>query len=275
MPEIKSESLSVLPGCENLAALKHFDPRVFQFLGKNEQEVCNFILMLALIYNDFKDLSWAYVHMDKCKPPTTPQATPHIGQYAGMNLHLTKLFHSLLFEFTKLIKNSSDVLNHQLFAKILQQIHKENKKNWNRLVAFAKGEADKNDAELYEISLLIRNNLAFHYYQPKFLSSGYNYFFSKKDAPIRQSAFISYGTTLEATRFYFADAAVQGCFEQNISKEKAGRLNLTLKDISGQINEALHNIITTFIQQRFFQLQKEFPNEKDKFGFFPSTGEFK
>ena len=257
MPEIKSKNLSILPGCENLAPLKYFDPKAFQALDKDEQAVCNFILMLALIYNDFKDLSWAYVHMEKCKPPMIPlpTPTPYIGQYTGMNLHLTKLFHSLLFAFAELIKNNLDVLNHQLFAEILKQIHKDNKSNWNRLVSFSKGETDENDAELYEISRLIRHNLAFHYHQPKFLSGGYNHFFSKKDTPTNQNAFISYGASLEATRFYFADAAVQGCFEQNISKEKAGRLNPTLKDISGKINETLHNIITSFIQLRLIQLK--------------------
>jgi len=271
MPEIKSENLSMLPGCENLAPLKYFDSKVFQPLDKNEQKVCNFILMLALVYNDFKDLSWAYVQMNKCGPSTTPlpTPTPHVGQYAGVNLHLTKLFHALLFAFAELVKNNSDVLNHQLFSKTLEQINKENKNHWGRLVAFAKGEADRNDEELHETSLLIRHNLAFHYHQPKFLSAGYNHFFSKKDNPTNQSAFISDGTTLEETRFYFADAAVQGCFEQNISKEKASRLNPALRDISRKINETLHNIIMTFIQQRFFQLQREFPNEKDKFGFFP------
>jgi len=250
------ENNKKLPGYENLAKLQYFTPKVFISDNKEEQEVCNFILMLALIYNDFKDLLWAYFYMEKCKPPTISQPTSYIGQYGGINLHLTKLFHSLIFEFSKLIQENCVVFSHPLFIKTIQQIQKENKNNWNRLVSFAKGEEiNKNDKELYKISCLIRNNIGFHYYQPKFLYSGYIHFFSKKDNPTNQNAFISNGVSLESSRFYFADAAVQGCFERIISKEDAKMLSLTFKDIGEKIGKTLHNIIISFIQLRLIELK--------------------
>jgi hypothetical protein len=245
-----------LPGYEKLAKLQYFTPNVFILNNKKEQEVCNFILMLSLIYNDFKDLLWAYFYMEKCKLPTISHPTSYSGQYGGINWHITRLFHSLIFEFTKLIKENSTVLDHPLFIKTIQQIHKENKNNWNWLVSFAKGEnIDENDKKLHEISRLIRNTIAFHYYQPKFLYSGYECFFLKKDNPTNQNAFISNGVSLETTRFYFADAAVEGCFQRIISKEDVKILNRTLKDITEKIGKTLHNIIISFIQLRLIELK--------------------
>ena len=125
------------------------------------------------------------------------------------------------------------------------------------MVAYANGR-DNTLKELHEVSRLIRNNIAFHYYQPKFLAGGYHEFFSKKDIPANQNAFISRGTSLQSTRFYFADAAVEGCFEKYIGKEKAGRLRPELNKLSETLVQALYDIITGFIQIRLIQLKDGF-----------------
>jgi hypothetical protein len=252
---LEEEDKPLLPGCENIDVPLPFNTKVFQTSEKSEQEVCDFVLMLALIYNDFKDLSWAYVQMSKCKSPTSDTPNSYQGQYAGIKFHLTKTFHSLIFEFAGLIRKNPDVINHPLFVKTLKKIGKENKNDWTNLLSFARGEADEELTELYEVSCLIRNNISSHYHQPKFLSMGYNYYFSKKDTPSNSHAFVSAGESLEATRFYFADAAIQGCFEKNISREKANKLNLTLKNVSEKINKSLNNIITSFIKLRLDQLK--------------------
>jgi hypothetical protein len=45
-----------LPGFDTLARLQTFDPNAFIANDKQEQKVCDFILALALIFNDLKDM---------------------------------------------------------------------------------------------------------------------------------------------------------------------------------------------------------------------------
>lgn len=103
-----------LPGSEKLAHLDCFDPKAFQSDDAGEQEVCDFVLMLAVVYNDFKDLLWAIDHLKKCDP-SDGEINPSNGELAGMRGHVTRQFHSLIFEFAKLLRTQELVLKHPLF----------------------------------------------------------------------------------------------------------------------------------------------------------------
>lgn len=244
-----------LPDCEKLAALQHFTPKVFQADAKDAQEVCNFVLMLALINNDFKDLLWSYSQLDKCRKDAPLPLTAYNGQYSGIRGHLTRLTHSLFFELAKLVQENTHILDHPLFLETIRKIHKQNKDNWDQLVGYATGSKGQALQELRDMSCLIRNNIAFHYYQPKFLAGGYQEFFDQNNKPENQNAFISRGNSLQSTRFYFADAAVEGCFERYIGKEKAGRLRPALNKLSEALVQALYDIVDSFTQLRLIQLK--------------------
>lgn len=255
--ESNESSMPELPGCENLASLECFNPKAFQSEDKNEQEVCNFVLMLSLINNDFKDLLWSFTQLNGCRINPQYPLTAYNGQYSGMKGHLTRLTHSLFSELAKLVKENQHVLDHPLFCETIKQINKANKGNWDQLVAYSNG-GDNALKELHDVSRLIRNNVAFHYYQPKFLAGGYEEFFSRVDRAENANAFISRGASLQSTRFYFADAAVEGCFEKYIGNEKAARLRPVLNKLSETLVQALYDIITSFIQLRLIHLKDGF-----------------
>lgn len=252
------KALPDLPGCEKLASLQYFTPKAFHIDDKGAQEVCNFVLMLALINNDFKDLLWAYNQMEGCRRNDSLPLTAYNGQYAGIKGHLTRLTHSLFFELAKLIQENPQALNHTLFIETIKKVHKKNKEHWDQLVSYATSNKDQSLKELRDMSCLIRNNIAFHYYQPKFLAGGYQEFFSQNSNPANQNAFISRGNSLQSTRFYFADAAVEGCFEKYIGKEKAGKLRPALNHLSESLVQALWDIVDSFIQLRLIQLKDGF-----------------
>jgi hypothetical protein len=54
--------------CAQLAPLETFDPAVFEPSGDVSQEMCDFVLALALIYNDCKDLVYANLALVDARP---------------------------------------------------------------------------------------------------------------------------------------------------------------------------------------------------------------
>ena len=75
-------------------------------------------------------------------------------------------------------------------------------------VALEQGASD----EMFMKTLVkIRDNISFHYKQPKKLVEGYRrHFFESKLHAANAHAYVSLGNTMGHTRFFFADAAVSG-----------------------------------------------------------------
>ncbi len=57
--------------CEMLAAPETFEPEAFRGNEKVPQAVCNFVLVLALIYNDCKDAIYAHIALDASRGDRT------------------------------------------------------------------------------------------------------------------------------------------------------------------------------------------------------------
>ena len=240
----KEKTPCILPDF-NLAKLQCFDAQAFVSDDKDEQEVCNFILMLALAHNDFKDIFWALRQINKIHPKKT-RVTTYCGQIGGMYSHLMKLSIAHLCELANSIKNNIDVLNKPLFKKVLSYVKGENIEYWSSLVGFAQGESD---TELKRILIRIRGNITFHYH-PKEIASGYKSFMD--DETINKdfrNPYISRGNNWLESRFYFADAAVQGSISKLKTDYKLDMLD-DVKKIIDRMNIALYHIVERFCQIR-------------------------
>src|ERR1700676_1164301 len=81
---------------KKLPAFETFDAGVF--IGSQEwpQPLCDFILTLALIYNDFADIDMGMTLLNGVLPKHPNIATREVGYHRGVGLHLMKLFAGLL-----------------------------------------------------------------------------------------------------------------------------------------------------------------------------------
>jgi len=94
--------------------LEYCDPALFRSRDEDEQKVCNFVLALALAFNDLRDLWWAQAN--QMTIPSVDQArSKHFGLQAGMRMRLLRLYYSNLHEVLKLIREHPKVLSHPLF----------------------------------------------------------------------------------------------------------------------------------------------------------------
>jgi len=234
----------------DLAPLESFDPAAFIGNDTVSQDVCNFVLTLALIFNDLKDLIFAQVTLQSQKPDGPFKISRRWGEYNGIDQHLWKLMVGLFHEVVQLVRDSEDVIADPFFQSVIQGLRRKEKDIWLSLVdaARAKGPGEN------RFALLIRNKVVFHY-EPKEIYRGYKTFFAS-DVPAARRAFLSRGNDMEHTRLFFADAAVTG-YLMSRGEGKLEELMTNVITSVTELNFMLTGIVDTFIQKRRFAYRKE------------------
>lgn len=239
---------NTLPGFDKLALLETFDPHAFLSNDEKEQKVCKFVLALALIYNDFKNLSWGHKYLRETEPQDR-NITAYNGQYGGFEIHVIRLLYSLLRELFKLIENNSESLKHPLFIKIEKQLSKEVKKYWQSLVDFSIKKCTQNK-KLKELFERVRNKIGYHP-DAEEIFTGYKSFFFNENNNIKMDAYISRGYSLEESRFYFADAGIQKYLEDIIGEDRENFFN-EVNEVCWKVSNVLYEIVTKFVNARGF-----------------------
>lgn len=230
-----------------LAKLQHFDPAAFVSEDKDTQKLCDFILTLALIYNDFCDLLFIFdLHLKNPPAPDYPKVSTERGHYIGMQLHIMRLIYSLFRETIHLIRGRKEIVDSPAFQEVYRSLSKEDKACWSALVTAANEETGE-ATEFNRFLEAIRSKLTFHYRDISHISSGYQRHFFKDDGKKIQDAFISRGLSMSEERFYFADAAIENAMK--VWREgKEDEFQKQTKEYSQNIGAAIRAVVTNFIQ---------------------------
>jgi hypothetical protein len=185
------------------------------FVGQSmDEKVSEVLLSMAVFFNDLRDLELLnkIILQDEDKIPK--KICKEFGQFNGIRLFIAKLYYAFIFEFIDLIKVNIGAISSDEFSKIISKLRKPVRNCWDEILF------EINKPSKFIITLeKLRHNTAFHYYKPKLLMRGYKKFFLEWE----NTPYLSQGTGIADTRFYFADAAIQGArniiLENNISKE--------------------------------------------------------
>jgi hypothetical protein len=223
-----------------LGELESFDPKVFSRDASCPQEVCDFVLALALAHNDVNDL---FLGLDLCRevlPSSAPNLrTKLVGVQHGISLHLARDLVGVLHELMALIADGP--CEHAYFESIVSQMPPPVRASWLSLREVSAGKS--RSGALSKFLVQFRNNLAFHY-NGKSLRLGFLERFVGRELPLA-----SRGNGLVNTRFYFSDAAV----EQRLlamGKEPFGQLLQGTGSIANRVAEALYFVVVGFINRR-------------------------
>jgi hypothetical protein len=234
--------------CERLAALETFDPAAFRGDATVPQQVCNFILALALIHNDCKDVMYSMVLLEHSKPASPPDRTRDWGAFFGMRNHIFRVMVGILHELFGLIQQSQDVLEHPYVAHLVRQLPPKAREAWQTVVDVGLGATPKSD--FGKTLLLVRNKVAFHY-DPKAIYQGYeHHFFGPRKSDDR--AFISRGLSVQESRFYFADAAAEDYLNVVTAEQYLEKVYAAIAEFLRPLNHSLMELVDRFIQRRGF-----------------------
>ena len=181
----------------------------------------------------------------------------YFGQWSGMNLQCTRLTASAVHELIGLLRKNSCLLEHKEIKQALKKSPNHASKYWNQLTSFAKTHSTETQGEGRILRSLdrIRNHATFHYHLKDKFMNGYSEW-RRKEGFASKSAYLSAGASMEQTRFYFADAAMQGALEKVLEEEKISYDDI-LKYVR-HINNSLRYIVTAYSERASErQLQKK------------------
>ena len=234
-----------------LAPLQTFDPNAF--VGNHEvpQNICSFVLALALVYNDCKNGMFSNLLLADFKPVGNPKTSRAWGAYSGIKFHYIRLHLGLLHELFKLIEENRDAIQHSFFNSVIKLLPRRARGSWHDLVAASLGRGTS--SPLGKTLLMVRNKVAFHY-DCKEIYRGYRKHFFRNGNMI-ESAFVSRGASMRRSRLYFADAAVGGYFQSQFDRRQVDEFMKRVADITGDLNRAIILIVDRFIQKRGYAYQ--------------------
>jgi len=217
--------------------------------AEGNDSLASFILALSVVFNDLKGLLLIRQAFASTKPPDG-EVSSHAGEWRGIEIQVQRYTIALVHELLALIHSFPDEARGETITEWMKSADPDTRRRWRNLVGVALDTKTQGDPAFTKVLLLIRNNVASHYYQPKTLVKGYRrHFFRLPKSGLNEVAYVSLGQNMEQTRFYYADAALQSAIA-NLSgslgeKEFARRM----RKIASDINETLRYLLANYLKR--------------------------
>jgi hypothetical protein len=230
---------------EELSALESLDSSAFSADATTSQQTCDFVLALALAYNDIRDVILLRGLLREVQPPDLSVRDQAVGLWSGFLTSLLRTEFATVHELLNLIAQNRQVVAEPIFVKLERQLPKAGRESWSALkdAAFSKPAADP----LTKALLLIRNKVGFHY-DTKEIRRGFVRAFGPASA---ERPLLSRGANMISTRFYFADSAVQEYIAYAVDQPLKDFI-VEQAEMLRRINRALHQVVTCFVTLRGF-----------------------
>lgn len=236
-----------------LAPLESFDPAAFRGDARVSQDVCNFVLALALAFNDCKDAIYTHTALAEVKPAEPPRKTKVWGALAGAQFHAFRAVASVIHEVCERIRAADGVLRDDFFRSVVRDLPAPSREAWEALVDVALQATPKDGLGKHLHRL--RNKVTFHY-DPAALFTGYaEHFLGDRKRDDR--AFLSRGDSMRGTRFFFADAAATGYARSVGGTDAAEELKGDLEDAVERVNYGLMVLVRMFVERRGCAYRRE------------------
>jgi hypothetical protein len=221
-----------------------FPPEAFVGDDRVPQDVCNFVLVLALVFNDLKDLILAHKLIQTIYPGEGPPNAAR-GQHGGLHVHFIRMLAGILNELAVVIQKNRKILTHPAFKALLKKTPAPARRLWENVVVNATATQAKGD-RFGRLIFFARQKVVFHYDLKEIGRSYRLRFLSTTLGP----PFISAGRNMAATRYYFADAAAE-MYMMDQADAKTGKEFFSLGwKVLPEIGHALREVVTAFVNAR-------------------------
>ena len=227
-----------------------FEPGVFVGDDIVPQPVCDFVLTLALVFNDFKDLMAAQ-QMMQVIAPGDGQPDAARGMYGGLHVHWVRLLAGVVHELTEVVAKNKSTIESAAFHSLIKKLPLSAGSMWANVVAAATSSGPRGD-RFGRLVYYTRTKVGFHY-DAKEVARGYRELFL---AAASGPPYISYGRNMAATRFYFADAAAEKYMMEKAGATTAKEFFTAGWKLLPEIGHALREIVVNFVKVRGKQVRK-------------------
>ena len=238
---------------DELAPLEIVPEQAFVGDAAFPQPVCNVVLALACIYNDFRDISLAHLLLAEVAPPRPTGTSRESGQFGATYSFLLRLRAGVAYELLYLLAKKKAAFKHSAFENIVAHVDKDAQGAWKAVASV--GFNNPTSDPLANALLQLRNTVAFHYSPPVLKAGLANYLSGATDRKL----FISKGGSMRSSRFYFADAAAEASIVASLSEPSVKEFfNYDGLLVRG-FNRCLYQLVTRFIDLRGYPLQPYAP----------------
>ena len=234
--------------------LRHIEPSRLIREDTNDL-LARFFLVLAVIYNDIKGLTlFEKLVVGTYRKVEPKEVSVHAGEYGGVLTQISKLFISNIREFFVFLKENEKILLTLEFKEVLEKTNKNIQNSWKNITDIALDRSPES-SDFTKHLILIRNNVAFHYYQSgKGLKKSFcDYFYKKEKISKNYLAYYSIGETMEDTRFFYADAAVQeymGLIANNKLEGFDIKYKKEISEIISNMNFTISRLLKAYLKNR-------------------------
>ena len=240
----------------NLAGLQRFKPEIL-LNDTSEESIDALFLALAIIFNDLKDLLWWAHQLEKSKVDRKGVSAV-AGQISGMRNHVNRLIVGLINELLDLLKKQKNVLESPSFTDITSKLNIETSRYLKEITttALVSNSPKKDPEKLIKFRQAltdVRNKGAFHYKDLAAFVEGYRHHFSANnpiDRKYRDLAYFSDGKNAEETRFFYADAAIEGMVQLKTTASLGAEYQDQFKILALKINQLLKPLLVCYLDTK-------------------------
>lgn len=221
-----------------------------QLLVRNDSDqVGQLFLALALAVNDLKGLVLFERYLLAVGRPGPDDWAEDAAQWRGLAVQIHRWAAGVLHEVMVLLLKHKTVLRSTEIKSLVATLSVEGAAKWTELTEAAL----TTNGKVHSLLLRVRNTAAFHY-DSKSLRVGFKKQFLQ-DAAARptaanQSPQYSAGPDLDATRFYYADAAAQQVMFAAGLLFGAPETDRALVELATGFNQAVAPLVAAFIRVR-------------------------
>jgi len=229
---------------EALAPVATFDASIFEGDAECPQHVCNLVAALAVAHNDLNDISLGFELRQSLGTVSDEGLTKERGLSGGIGLHLVKLRTSVIHELIVLLGKEKKSVDHPWFQYLISSMHPSNRRHWLTLQEVADGRKGRSPMGVFLAAC--RDKVAFHY-DAKIIGRALRERFSSAE----HHPCLSKGIHAGATRFYFADAAVEeAMFPLSSPAKFSTEFGQGRAPLIASMDHALNSVVTRFIEMR-------------------------
>ena len=205
----------------------------------------SFFLVLGMIFNDLKGIVFFEKLLDETyRKPNPGEKSVHMGEFSGLKIQIQKNLIGAASEFLIFLKENSGVINSPKFMLLIKKLPQDKKLMWAELVG-----TDRSVNPIISKLAQVRSNVLSHYdYSLENLRRGFirSFFKESKDLPQHDRAYFSLGGSMELTRFYYSDAAVEEYIKSLVTGED---LNIVAELIKN-MNHFIQTLLAQYIKGR-------------------------
>lgn len=226
-----------------LQPLGTFDCRAFVGDTTEEQDCANFVLALALAFNDLKDVLLGESLLLAERPDDEITPTPNLGMFGGLHVHFMRVMFGVIRELLYVVRREKTVREGAFFRAIVESLPGNRRDVWTKVVA-ASEVATSADSDI-RFLVLARNKVGYHY-DSAAVGSGFRRAFVRNS----ETPYLSLGTSISTTRFYFADRAAQSYLEEAFGEQQVENYFVREPRFVLDMAFALFAIVAGFLKAR-------------------------